>query len=213
MRVLSKFMFIFFVFAPFNVHAALQVRDLNVSGDGLITFDTVSQLEWLDLSVTRGRSYNDVSSKLGFGQEFVGWSYATLSQAQNIYSQFGFDISSATLNVGALNTLNSYFGDLYSYIHVSGFSGSIGLTGDLYPAPTNSSFRLSMIACVGCIGGDSLQSFTGNSADNPDSKSPVVGSLLVRTSAVPVPASAWLFGSGLFALVATARRSGKYFLS
>lgn len=34
----------------------------------------------------------------------------------------------------------------------------------------------------------------------------IFGSHLVRTSAVPIPATAWLFGSGLFGLIGVARR-------
>ena len=35
---------------------------------------------------------------------------------------------------------------------------------------------------------------------------PYIGSYLVRTSVVPVPAAVWLFGSGLIGLISIARR-------
>lgn len=38
----------------FPASAALVVRDLNASGDGLLTYDTTTGLEWLDLSVSLG---------------------------------------------------------------------------------------------------------------------------------------------------------------
>ena len=36
-----------------------------------------------------------------------------------------------------------------------------------------------------------------------------VGSALVRTSVVPVPAAVWLFGSGLIGLIGVARRKAR----
>ena len=46
--------------------------------------DTDSGLDWLKLAPTLDRSYNDVSSKLGAGQEFDGWHYAAGSEFEQL---------------------------------------------------------------------------------------------------------------------------------
>ena len=59
-----------------NANAAL----LNVQDHGTYFTDTHNGLDWLDLTQTVGRSYNDVSSQLGAGGEFAGWRYATTEE-------------------------------------------------------------------------------------------------------------------------------------
>ncbi|WP_417534567.1 DUF4214 domain-containing protein [Marinobacterium stanieri] len=56
---------------------------------GDITRDTTTGLDWLDLTITRGRSYNDISSNLGTGQEFDGWRYATDAEVQQLWKNLG----------------------------------------------------------------------------------------------------------------------------
>lgn len=73
----------------FSANAAIVSVDWQAAGDDLITRDTVSGIEWLDLTVTSNRSYNDISSKLGSGQEFDGWRYATLSEITDFFETFG----------------------------------------------------------------------------------------------------------------------------
>jgi hypothetical protein len=84
-RLLGVVCAIFIVFASFNSSAAIIVADWQTVGDGLITQDTDSGMEWLDLTATIARSYNDISSKLGAGQEFEGWEYATADQISTFF--------------------------------------------------------------------------------------------------------------------------------
>ena len=63
--------------------ATLINGDWKTAGDNLITSDDYG-LEWLDLTVTANRSYDDVSSKLGPGEEFDGWRYASLEEISAI---------------------------------------------------------------------------------------------------------------------------------
>ena len=69
-----------------SASAVVVVRDLRSPGDSLITFDTATKLEWLDLTETRGRSYNDIAARLGPGGEFAGWRYATLAETQGMFN-------------------------------------------------------------------------------------------------------------------------------
>ena len=56
---------------------------------GNITRDTTTGLDWLDLTETNGRIYNDISSKLGAGQEFDGWCYASSEDVQALWKNLG----------------------------------------------------------------------------------------------------------------------------
>lgn len=49
-----------FLLLPSVTNAELVARDLDTEGDAGLTFDTSSGLEWLDLTLTMGLSYNDV---------------------------------------------------------------------------------------------------------------------------------------------------------
>ena len=60
------------------VHASSLISgDDAVFGPDSITIDTATSLEWLDLTTSTNRSYNDISSQFGAGGDFEGWRYAT----------------------------------------------------------------------------------------------------------------------------------------
>jgi len=61
-----------------TARADLVEIDLYTAGDGLVTRDTSSGLDWLDLGLTTGRSYNEVLAEFGSGGDFEGWRYATV---------------------------------------------------------------------------------------------------------------------------------------
>lgn len=58
-------------------HAALVSVDWKTAGDGLATLDTVTGLEWLDLTVTDGFSLNKALSQMGVGGQLAGWRFPT----------------------------------------------------------------------------------------------------------------------------------------
>ncbi|ARN74886.1 hypothetical protein [Oceanicoccus sagamiensis] len=105
---------------------------------GSITRDTSTGLDWLDLTETNGRSYVDVSGKLGEGQEFDGWRYASVDEAQALWKNFG--ISSGTMvSISRADTLQ--YNSLVVAVDVLGNSvldigdnyfdfGAIGFTAD-----------------------------------------------------------------------------------
>lgn len=61
----------------------------SVYGPGTLTMDTATFFGWLDVTVTQGRSYNDISSKFGAGQEFEGFRYATLGEVAQFFTNAG----------------------------------------------------------------------------------------------------------------------------
>ena len=72
----------------FNANASIISVDWKVSDDNSITRDTTSGLDWLDLTETSNRSYNDVSTKFGAGEEFDGWRYANTDEISRFWDSF-----------------------------------------------------------------------------------------------------------------------------
>ena len=99
-----------------SVNAAIISADWQSTGDNLITQDTASGLEWLDLTVTAGMSYNEVSAQLGTGGAFDGWVYATVAQVEGLWTAFGGDSAYyngwSTQNNGLFDVMAPYVGDL-----------------------------------------------------------------------------------------------------
>lgn len=58
--------------------------------NGKITSDTQTGIDWLDLTETSGLSYDYVSSQLGSGGRFEGWSFASREQINTFFSNAGF---------------------------------------------------------------------------------------------------------------------------
>ena len=71
-------------------HAALQVQDFLVPGDGLVTYDTETQLRWLDVTYTTNQSYDDIMVRLATPtDDLFGFRYATASTLFELFSHAG----------------------------------------------------------------------------------------------------------------------------
>jgi hypothetical protein len=199
-----------------NVNAAIKNADWKTPGDNLITQDTISGLEWLDLTATADRSYLDVSSQFGIGQEFEGWRYATAEEVTGFWDAFGGDSNYynglSTQNNGLFDLVAPYWGDLFC-----NYSYSSCNTGDGYSfAFTSEAFDgvSHMLALASDY--NALPNYLTHDEFTPsyislNDKSHYydIGSALVRDiSAVPIPAAIWLFSSGLLGLIGVARRKG-----
>lgn len=201
-------------------HAAVLSVDDPTFGVGAITRDTsVGGLDWLDLNLTAGLSYNQVLTEIGSGGQFEGFRFAT-----------GAEIAAFFNSAGGPSSLSSY------PIFISNVSGSwVELLTDMWGGGGNS-------FGVNTSTGEILQRFSyfifgesenqynhwqGYLADNaltyaswdlasiyqngvPDvvPYSTNQSALVREVSTVPVPAAVWLFGSGLISLVGLSRRKG-----
>ena len=175
------------------------------------TYTTVNGLDWLDLAETAGMSYNEVSAELGAGGLFEGWSYATLDQVSAFWDAFGGDSAHyngwSTQNNGLFDTIAPLWGDLICDVTlcVPGEGQSSILTADVATTGTHryafmyDYFLSSKVAAQGFI---ALQA--GNWTDASGDLG--YGSALIRTSFAPIPATVWLFSSGLLGLAGIARR-------
>lgn len=74
-----------------SANAGLIEKDWNSSGDGLITLDTDTNFEWLDLSQTLGMNFNTVNSRLGAGGKFEGFRYATGTEYETLWRGTSYD--------------------------------------------------------------------------------------------------------------------------
>lgn len=198
-----------------SVNSAIISVDWQSAGDNLITQDTDSGLEWLDLTATSFRSYNDISSKLSTGQEFDGWRYATTTEISEFFDAFGGDSNYyngwSTQNNGLFDIIAPYWGDLMCEeigcvqpgdgasafitsesdpVYGSAWQRSGYVEDNVYDALSATQDRVVL----------DLGPVSVNEAGNYR-----FGSALVRTSVVPVPAAVWLFGSGIIGLVGFAR--------
>ena len=195
-----------------TANAAIISTDWQVADDNLITQDTSTGLEWLDLTATTRRSYNDVSSKFGAGQEFAGWRYATNAEISGFFDAFGGDsdyyTNWSTQNNGLFDVIAPYWGD--TYCAENGCAD-----GDGYSYFTTSALYRDGLQGVGRINDDARDPSLTDTMDsiqivccgiNKSTASYEIGAALVRVSVVPIPSAVWLFGSGLLSLIGFARR-------
>ncbi len=70
---------------------------------GTITRDTDTGLDWLDVTETRGLSYNQVAAQLGDGGDYEGYRYATMAEWDQLIINFGIGASSRGCLWGSLH--------------------------------------------------------------------------------------------------------------
>lgn len=57
---------------------------------GVTTLDTATNLQWLDLTESTGRSFDDVSGQFGGGGDFAGWRHANAAEVSALFTSQGF---------------------------------------------------------------------------------------------------------------------------
>lgn len=65
-----------------SAHAALQSIHWKANGDNMVTLDTATGIEWLDLTVTHGKSIDEVSALLQ--SSYAGWRLPTASEMRTL---------------------------------------------------------------------------------------------------------------------------------
>jgi hypothetical protein len=70
-----------------TLHAAVTEADWQTPGDRLLTVDSVNNLAWLDLTVTRGMSFNAVLAQTAAGGAYAGFRIPRLSDLGSLYRQ------------------------------------------------------------------------------------------------------------------------------
>lgn len=171
--------------------------------NGIYTTDMDSGLDWLDLTETSRMPYDFVSSQLGVGGAFEGWSYATVVQIESLFDSAGgtgpYTGWSSTNNGVVLPLLNLWAtsSSFVSYNFFTVVPGTVLGTHRFGSVSDNPTISRSLTE-------DFLISDSGNLGDS--TADIAIGSALVRVSVVPIPPAVWLFGSGLIGLIGVARR-------
>ena len=196
--------------------------------NGNVTRDTATQLDWLDLNLTAGRSYLDVSSQLAAGGEFEGWRFASGDEVEALLIQFGVDISYDNIDPtlppwsqyqptdAALTAMRDMIG---TSCVVGGCADRWEVSGfiDVSPLPQVVFGHQSLVgtsALLDGMGNVTRTSIYYNSYNQFGDLSFVQDETLAGTSIssflvqpVPIPAAAWLFGSALIALAGIKRKN------
>lgn len=168
--------------------ALLIERDLLAPGDGLVTRDTDTGLEWLDATLTLDLSTNQVLAGAG-GWIGAGWRYATLGETCALFENAG----AATLPCPSAGFLPGAAGQLLLDrlgVTRSATSGSSFEVEQLWAWFEGGQVELSVDTILATGG---LRTFTAiyDTAD-PDDAIYYFGSLLVR---VPEPTPLPILGS------------------
>jgi PEP-CTERM motif len=191
------------------------------SGDGLVTYDTQSGLEWLDLTATINASYNEVWNGYGSFTTNHGFRFAELDVVLQLYSNAGawysgypgdeasapgakqlLDLMGST-NSSTHTSPDPYYGT-YTYLTSSGMHDR----GDMNGIPEASSYVCNLTVRIrsdgNLINGAHDCGITGLDVDTP---SPHYGSYLVR--AIPEPSTGLLVSLGLVGLASTRPRKSE----
>jgi hypothetical protein len=204
-------------------------------GPDTITRDTSTGLDWLDVTETRGLSYNYVKANMGDGSAYEGYRYATLAELDQLIINFGY----VAINTNCLNGALHCDEGLTSESEL--IETIIDTLGDTFDAHSDAGLSSVDVAEGGA---GEVRGMLGSRSDgtgwldealiqdrelvNRNDGSPLLnyrdalqtqrtnaydygqnlqaGSFLVAPSTVPIPAAAYLFGSALLGLVAASRR-------
>ncbi len=208
-------------FVSLPSRADLVLKD-STYGPGTIIEDTVTHLDWLKLTVTQNRSFDDVSSKFGAGEEFGGFQYGDVLQVGQLFKdgglpslvpsnmpEWGSLFSSNPSDVAAVTNLITLFGSTFS--DADHPIESIGIIGshDLFGlGPDEIDFAAlgvqTTLACavVHCAAAEPLSGGTSGPGIL-DTPFPQSGSFLFESApaAVPEPSFTILIGIGLMSIV------------
>ena len=192
-----------------NAHSSLVSEDWKTTGDNLITLDTITGLEWLDLTETRNISRDYVLTQFGSGGEFAGYRYATSAEVVDLWSNFGINLNaSAPFGSTGVNsnliTATSILGNpMCDYVCSWYPYGALGFTSDHPSGDPTLYYELGSYYYP-----DSNTTYyvrTGQVATSSSGNSGILSHYLV-VAQVPVPPTLWLFGSGLLGLFGISRR-------
>jgi hypothetical protein len=185
--------------------AAFISLDLLNSGDALVTLDDQSGIEWLDVSYTRNRSYQDVASELSWGGEFAGWNFATTAQVADLFLRFGLYPTMCKTCPEFFSGVDALLGMVGDTIGVTlpGYFGVEGYTDQFGTNPDGSEVRYS----IAVYGFDTSGTVAhGRCCLDTRLQSDITGSFLIRPTSVPEPPTATLLVLALMLQVGIRRR-------
>jgi len=186
--------------------ADLLEQDLFSSGDGLITFDEDTELEWLDLTATTNLSFEDVIAGAGGFTTTLGFRYATLSEVKDLFVAAGID---DVLGTPTSNDGDSLFENLTDLQSLIGITATVGVIDPLFFSngihlPDSGPALPAVLDVLNTASGGlvDIASFSSSTIADDDSDL-TIGSFLVRDpdeTPNPVPEPGTVIGVGAVAL-------------
>jgi hypothetical protein len=185
------------VFLAQSAQAALLAGDLTTSGDGLITKDSLTGLEWLDLTLTQGISFDAVAAGFGGYTTEKGFRFANAAEVNALSTSalegkigdftstpfLSNQISAAYFAAKEINTLLGVTQNLSQRSEILssiGYIAPVSATGTVAFLGISSNLTTNQTSQVRQTRGDA-QGFGGRTPSSLSSS--VTGSYLVRNSA------------------------------
>ena len=184
-----------FILATGSAQATFVSADLWTPGDGILTYDTVFGLTWLNLSVTDGNSYVGIEGRIANDGDLADFRFATKNEIEAAWNRAGVNY---TWHNPTANAFLDAVGTTWDSYNRPNHPGALG-----YYAETNSvSYRF--IASLGRDGSATTENLFGF---NPTQAYEEVGAFLVRESraSIPEPATVTMMLTSL-CLLGLARR-------
>jgi hypothetical protein len=182
------------------------------------TTDTISGLDWRDVTASLNRSYNDVSGQFGVGGDFEGYRYATGTEFNQVINNFSGSQVGLSFYDRYIHT-QSYIKDLAIMF------GAVNLDPDniriqgiineahVYTDQTIRQYTAMMDYYNGVLKDGTtstlVTSFAHGSEVDNSIPSANIASFLVRDSliATPIPAAAFMFAPALLGFMGLRRRA------
>jgi hypothetical protein len=191
---------------------------LPASPDGFnLTQDSVTGLEWLDLTVTAGRTWDDIvgndgTDELGTGGDFEGFRYATYTevtgwsagpQVDSLFSNFGFN--STFSSIGTYPLVRDFMSHLSCFTNCGTYGFTQGIFEDDIDPLVLWYAHVEAFPSSGFDWGSLIVATTGPFASRPVNGSlSTTGHFLVRP--LPEPGGSPALAAGLVMLACLTRR-------
>jgi len=181
---------------------------LNVANAGIINngdFTTVDGADWLDMSFTDGKSYNEVLSLIQSGNTLFGWRVASFNEVEAMYRSFGYTETPNDTSDQYYVTNNGYdqvlqhLGSTYNGGTTYAFTvGYVNNIGNNY----SSQNTWQQVVQTGAISSNNNGFWRGDSWGNAQSNAnSMIGTYLTRGGAVvPEPSTLAIFVLGIMGL-------------
>ena len=192
-----------FLLAEDSQAAIVAAHDPTIIGNGFppddglnLTFDSSTNLEWLDITLSLGVTTNAALAELGPGGIFAGFSHASNAQVTQLFQNMGL----ATGNYPGITSLADGGVLADAAIDILGESG-VTSSGIRFSQGTTTDMLTVTSQRVATIRNDGVSSITaGNGGVGTDTSGFQIGHFLVRSTIVPEPTSTGLIVLGCVGL-------------